>query len=186
MTPKLADLSDIPVILRITDAGRRAQREQGFLQWQDGYPDKAIVESDILLGAGRLLLDGDTPVAYASLIVSDPGYEALGDIWRYSGPYGVIHRMAVSDAYRGKGVSGIFFDFLEADAADKGIKAIRVDTGRENMVMQHILSRDITALTACTPFRGALASPTKSYSLLGLTVTMPIGLIRPISLIAPL
>lgn len=141
MTPKLADLSDIPVILRITDAGRRAQREQGFLQWQDGYPDKAIVESDILLGAGRLLLDGDTPVAYASLIVSDPGYEALGDIWRYSGPYGVIHRMAVSDAYRGKGVSGIFFDFLEADAADKGIKAIRVDTGRENMVMQHILSR---------------------------------------------
>ena len=64
--------------------------------------DKAIVESDILLGAGRLLLDGDTPVAYASLIVSDPGYEALGDIWRYSGPYGVIHRMAVSDAYRGE------------------------------------------------------------------------------------
>ncbi len=72
MTPKLADLSDIPVILRITDAGRRAQREQGFLQWQDGYPDKAIVESDILLGAGRLLLDGDTPVVIVCLLYTSP------------------------------------------------------------------------------------------------------------------
>ncbi len=141
MTLKSADISDIPVILSITDAGRRAQREMGFLQWHDGYPDKDTIESDILLHAGRLLLDGDTPVAYASLITSDPGYDTLGDIWHCKGRYGVIHRMAVSDAYRGKGAAGLFFDLLEAEAADNGIEAIRVDTGIENKVMQHILSR---------------------------------------------
>lgn len=141
MMLRRAEISDIPVILSITDAGRRAQREQGFVQWNDGYPDKNTIEDDIILGGARLLIDGDTPVAYASLITSDPGYESLGDIWHYGGRYGVIHRMAVSDAYRGKGVAGLFFDLLEAEAADNGIEAIRVDTGIENKVMQHILTR---------------------------------------------
>ncbi len=141
MMLRRAEISDIPVILSITDAGRRAQREQGFVQWNDGYPDKNTIEDDIILGGARLLIDGDTPVAYASLITSDPGYDTLGDIWHCKGRYGVIHRMAVSDAYRGKGVAGIFFDLLEKEAADSGIDAIRVDTGIENKVMQHILTR---------------------------------------------
>lgn len=138
-----AGLEDVEAVMRVMDAGRRAQRIQGFVQWADGYPDAAVIRADILSGAGRLLVAEDGDIAgYAALVEFDAGYDSLGDdVWHYGGGFAVVHRMAVADAYRGKGLSDIFFGLLEAEAAGTGVGALRVDTGVENRVMQHILSR---------------------------------------------
>lgn len=138
---KSARIADTVSIMNILASGRRAQRLQGFTQWEDGYPDEDTVRRDITAGAGRLLVSGCTPIAYAAIITSDPGYEPIEDIWIHSGNYAVLHRIAIADGYRGRGLTAQFLDLLEKDALLNGIEVMRADTGMENKTMQHILTK---------------------------------------------
>lgn len=144
---RMAVAEDIHAIMDILAEGRMAQRQQGFVQWTDSYPDLLTIGKDIETGAGRILCDGKSPIGYAALIQDDPGYEQLGDVWHYHGKYAVIHRMAIADRQRGRGLASCFFGMLEEDAARCGVEVIRVDTGEANTVMQHILIK--TGYRAC-------------------------------------
>lgn len=142
MKLRMAGISDLSVIMAIVAEGRMAQRRQGFFQWADGYPDDAVILDDIRRQAGRLLIadDGDT-AGYASLILADPGYSDVDDVWAVGGEYAVVHRMVISDRYRGKGLCDSFFELLEQESASIGVSALRVDTGEANMVMRHMMQK---------------------------------------------
>ena len=47
--------SDLGFCLRAIDEGRDFQREQGFVQWADNYPDRSLIEEDIRTGIGHIL-----------------------------------------------------------------------------------------------------------------------------------
>ena len=132
---------DIPAIMSILDDGRRAQRRMGFRQWDDDYPSPETSRDDIMYGYGVLLCDARIPVAYAALVPDDEGYSDVIKRFNLRGRYAVIHRMAVSDAYRGKGNATLFFRMLENRAALSDIDIIRVDTGAQNRVMLHLMRR---------------------------------------------
>ena len=53
----------------------------------------------------------------------------------------VIHRVAIADGYRGKGVSDILFRSFEKLAVSKGISNLRIDTHEQNIPMQRVLAR---------------------------------------------
>lgn len=147
MELRAAVTAELPAIMDILAEGRMAQRRQGFVQWADGYPDRLTIGRDIDDGAGRVLCDSGVPIGYAALVLHDPGYEQLGDVWDYHGEYAVIHRMSIADRQRGRGIACRFISLLEEEAANRGVKVIRVDTGEANRVMQHIL--DKTGYRAC-------------------------------------
>lgn len=113
----------------------------GFRQWDDDYPSSGIIRDDIMYGYGVLLCDERIPVAYAALVPDDDGYMAVADRFSLHGRYVVIHRMAVADAYRGKGNATLFFSLLEKRVALSGIDIIRVDTGAQNRVMLNLMQR---------------------------------------------
>lgn len=157
---RYATTADIEQILAITDSARRFQRQCGFRQWEDGYPAYDNIAADIAAqGAyvfenegtsakaaditieGSNIVERENIVAYAYLTEGDAEYDRLSRIWHYPGPYGVIHRLAIAPGFRGQGLAAQILAMSEAHLAAQGIRAMRIDTGQDNIVMQRILSR---------------------------------------------
>lgn len=157
---RYATTADIEQILAITDSARRFQRQCGFRQWEDGYPAYENIAADIAAqGAyifenegtsakaaditieGSNIVERENIVAYAYLTEGDAEYNRLSRIWHYPGPYGVIHRLAIAPGFRGQGLAAQILAMSEAHLAAQGIRAMRIDTGQDNIVMQRILSR---------------------------------------------
>ncbi len=160
MKMRYATTADIEQILAITDSARRFQRQCGFRQWEDGYPAYDNIAADIAAqGAyifenegtsakaaditieGSNIVERENIVAYAYLTEGDAEYNRLSRIWHYPGPYGVIHRLAIAPGFRGQGLAAQILAISEAHLAAQGIRAMRIDTGQDNIVMQRILSR---------------------------------------------
>lgn len=157
---RYATTADIEQILAITDSARRFQRQCGFRQWEDGYPAYENIAADIAAqGAyifenegtsakaaditieGSNIVERENIVAYAYLTEGDAEYNRLSRIWHYPGPYGVIHRLAIAPGFRGQGLAAQILAMSEAHLTAQGIRAMRIDTGQDNIVMQRILSR---------------------------------------------
>lgn len=157
---RYATTADIEQILAITDSARRFQRQCGFRQWEDGYPAYDDIAADIAdKGAyifenegtsakaaditieGSNIVERENIVAYAYLTGGDAEYDRLSRIWHYPGPYGVIHRLAIAPNFRGQSLAAQILAMSEAHLAAQGIRAMRIDTGQDNIVMQRILSR---------------------------------------------
>lgn len=124
------------VVLQLLDSGREIMRHSGnTLQWPDGYPKPETIEADIAQGVCYLCLeDGKAIGTFAMIPGPDPTYATI-----YNGawidnthPYLVIHRMAsLPDSH------GIFQACIEYAA--RQCCNIRIDTHRDNHIMQHNL-----------------------------------------------
>lgn len=143
-----ADPGDLPELLSIFEQAKLFMRRTGNPdQWNDDYPTREVILSDIL--AGELYKVTEDGTAHAVFMASD-----RGDAWYDENPesfsggegYWVIHRVA-SDG-KIKGVLALALDFVRPMA-----KAIRMDTYIDNHVMQHALLRNGMVET------GRLSSP---------------------------
>ena len=87
-------------------------------------------------------------IAYGAVVFDgEPAYEALEGEWLTEGPYVLVHRMAVADGERGKGVAAEFLRHVEDLARERGVKAFRIDTNYDNRPMLRLLER--TGFTPC-------------------------------------
>lgn len=139
MELRQATLDDTTAIMAILDDARAYQRSMGFRQWEDDYPGRQTILADISSGDARLLADGSLILGYCLLASGDPAYDKLSLQWLHPAPYGVIHRLALSNAARGRHLTRRLFPLIEQDYLSRGIQSIRVDTGAENIIMQHLL-----------------------------------------------
>ncbi len=125
---------DLGRILEIYETARRFMKESGNpRQWGDTSPARELIDGDIENGTGRVIeKDGKVEGCFALFDGPDPTYARIYDgEWLNDDPYIVIHRIASS----GKG--GILRACLDYCAAIS--RNIRIDTHRENRVMQHQL-----------------------------------------------
>lgn len=131
----------------INDA-KRHLKEQGIDQWQNGYPDEACIRRDIAGRKGYFLSDGMQVLGYLCIdFDGEPAYDELNGEWISGGKYAAVHRLAVSDRFRGKGISGDVFRLVEQYALEKGAASVRMDTDAGNQKMQHILRKN--GFTCC-------------------------------------
>ena len=134
---------DLPVCMEILDSGRAFQRQQGFLQWSDGYPDAADVARDIENGGAYLLMADNSPAAYTYIgFDGDPAYPAIEGSWHFDEPYGVLHRVAISENFRGMGLSDVLFSLAGELVKSRGFGCLRIDTHEQNKRMQHVLTKN--------------------------------------------
>lgn len=134
-----SDLSEIWAILQQAIARRRAE---GSTQWQDGYPNPEVVLNDISKRHGYVCIIDDTIAVYVAVIQNDePAYDALEGQWRSHGPFVVLHRVAVSDAFLGRGLAERIFRWAEDYARAHDIYSIKVDTKDDNKAMLHIVAK---------------------------------------------
>ena len=140
MIIRLAELREKDEILSIYDSARVFMRESGNPnQWAGKYPDEDTVVRDIEKEKLYVCTENNDILAVFFYTVGiDPTYLKIYDgKWVNDKPYGVIHRIAVSDNARGKGVAKVCFDF----AYDK-CGNVRIDTHRDNIPMQRALEKN--------------------------------------------
>ncbi|MCF6128102.1 GNAT family N-acetyltransferase [Flavobacterium sp. AS60] len=137
-----ATLLEIPQIWTIIQQAIVRRKNDGSQQWQDGYPNENVIRTDIAKGIGYVLNDNDTIVGYAAIVFNDePAYQHIKGTWLTNEDFVVVHRVAISDAYLGKGLAQKIFLFTEDLAIDNKIYSIKVDTNFDNIPMLKILEK---------------------------------------------
>jgi GNAT superfamily N-acetyltransferase len=140
MIIRRAQLSDIPSIMQVIARVVPAMRETGNYQWDNTYPNAAAFEEDIALDQ-LWVAEFDGEVAGLAAITTEqyPEYATVGlDVGETAI---VVHRLAVSTAYRGKGIAAALMQEAEAGAIRRGIKTLRIDTNTANEATQKLFPK---------------------------------------------
>ncbi len=138
---RLATYDDITAIMPVIDAARNMMHASGNIhQWINGYPSDDAIKADIDRNGGFVIDEDGCIVAYfAFLPAPEPTYakiypDADGShgAWLNEQPYYVIHRLASLPQ-----THGIFAKVI--DWAFERTDTLRIDTHRDNYIMQHNL-----------------------------------------------
>jgi GNAT superfamily N-acetyltransferase len=151
-----ASASEVPQIWEIIQQAIVRRKNDGSEQWQDGYPNEDVIKQDITKGIGYVLIDDNIVAGYAAILINDePAYEQLKGAWLTNGDFVVVHRVAISDDYLGKGLAQKIFLFVEDLAKGNNVFSIKVDTNFDNIPMLKILEK--LGYTYCgeVTFRGS-------------------------------
>ena len=142
MILRKAHISEAPAVWDILQQAIEQRRKDGSDQWQNGYPNEQTVHDDIAKGYAYVLVDGEMIIAYAAIIFDkEPAYENIDGQWLTHGDYVVVHRVATSNAVKGKGVATKLFELLEDLCLQKKVYSIKVDTNFDNIPMMKILDK---------------------------------------------
>lgn len=137
------------------------RREDGSKQWQDGYPNPAVVQKDIESGIGFVLTDNDAIVGYAAVLINDePTYADIEGEWLTNGDFVVVHRVAIAQNHLGRGLSGKMLGYIEEYAADNNVYSVKVDTNFDNIAMMKTFEKRGYIYCGEVYFRG---SPRRAY-----------------------
>lgn len=135
-----ATVKDIEAADKIYGCAREFMHKSGNPnQWTGGYPSLEVIKDDIT--KDRLYVceeDGEILGVFCFFEGEDPTYSTIEDgSWLNDAPYGVIHRIAVADAGRGRGVASFCFDYAFDNCGN-----VRIDTHRDNLPMQKSLIKN--------------------------------------------
>ena len=112
-------------------------------QWQQGYPNVNSMMNDINKGNLFGVYENGELTCLAALIIGiEPTYvNMIEGKWNVevSNKDLVIHRIAVSEKYRGKGFAKKLMNFAYEYAKENACLSIKVDTHRVNKPMQELL-----------------------------------------------
>jgi GNAT superfamily N-acetyltransferase len=132
-------ISDLPRMMEIVRQAQAAIGQLGIDQWQNGYPAENVMRNDIANGYSYVLTDDTgTVIAIASLIYNcEPSYDKIYDgAWLSSGDFIVVHRMAVADEFKKKGIASHLLKEVEKQVIAKGIPSFKIDTHEGNIPMR--------------------------------------------------
>ncbi len=131
-----ATKAEIPEIWEILQNAIQRRKTDGSNQWQDGYPNVEVIQKDIDAGAAFVLREGLTVVGYTAILINDePEYAKIQGNWLSNGDFVVFHRVAVSQAYLGKGLAKTILGFIEEFAMHNNIYSVKADTNHDNVAM---------------------------------------------------
>ena len=137
--------ADLPSLMPIFEEARGTIAALGIDQWQNGYPSEQVVLADIEKGRSYLSeFDGKICGTFAMIDDGEPTYDKIYDgewLTGESDSYIAIHRVAISVASRGSGLSGKIIAYAEEFAKGLGRKSLRIDTHRGNVVMRRMLEK---------------------------------------------
>lgn len=158
MDIRKANPADMKRILDIYEYARGFMVKTGNPhQWaREGYPQKALLESDIEKGQLYVMEDRKgIHGVFAFPIGPDPTYRIIKDgAWLNDNPYGTIHRIAGDGTVSGLLERCLSFCFTLTDT-------VRIDTHHDNKVMQHVIEKN--GFTYCGIIFAADGSPRLAY-----------------------
>ncbi|MDR2916606.1 MAG: GNAT family N-acetyltransferase [Tannerella sp.] len=139
MNIRKANTEDIDVIMDVFDAARLFMRKTGNdRQWIDGYPSKELILKNIQDESFYVCMsdDGQIVGVFYFKVEEDRTYAKIYDgEWLNDRPYGVVHRIASNG--KQKGVADFCLQWCFEQCNN-----IRVDTHRDNNIMQNALKRN--------------------------------------------
>ena len=114
------------------------QETQEALEMQEALETREMRETQ----AAKAAAAQGNVIAYGAVVFDgEPAYDAIEGAWLTDGKYVVLHRMAVADGEKGRGVATEFMRRVEAMAHGRGTGSMRVDTNFDNRYMLRMLGR---------------------------------------------
>ena len=162
MTVALAGHGDEKRIMEIIEEARSFQLSYGNRQWADGYPSRSLIEEDIRTGIGYSIIVNSEIAGYMAIVTHDVSYDRIDGAWIADWPYIAIHRLALSDRYRGQGLFPSIISKAIDIGREKGALSLRIDTDRSNPIMKHLLEKLGFVHTGYVLFEG---DPKPAYEL---------------------
>ena len=133
-----AELMDLDAIMPLFDAARSFMAKNGNPnQWINGYPERELIESEILQGNCYVCKDKDGHIraTFCFIAGEDTSYKRIEKgRWLNNAPYATLHRLASDGTLSGVADSCLEWCFQHTDN-------LRVDTHQDNKVLQHILQK---------------------------------------------
>lgn len=139
---RTANQSDTDRIWEIIQQAKTQMCRESKQQWDESYPTLEHISADIANGYAYVLCNKHDPIAYAAVVFDgEPTYQTIQGNWLSEHPYVVVHRLAVSDEMKQKGIATICMQEVEKLSIEKGIRSFKVDTNFDNFGMQRILEK---------------------------------------------
>lgn len=161
MTVRPSTPADLDTLMDIYARARRFMQAHGNpTQWTGGYPSAELIGREIEEGHSFVLVDeedGTLCGTFCFIPGEDPTYARIDDgAWPDDAPYAVIHRLAASGSRKGVADACLRWCAARADR-------LRVDTHRDNRVMQAVLARH--GFRRCGIIRTRDGTPRIAYQL---------------------
>ena len=138
-----AVIEDLDFIWNILQQAIQKRKEEGSDQWQDGYPNPDVIKDDIYNGFAYVVKQNNSDII-AYVAISDKEEIAYNDLvgeWITDNQYIAIHRLAVSQEIKIKGLGTWIMLEAEKVALSKNINSIRVDTNFDNVGMLRVFEK---------------------------------------------
>lgn len=118
--------ADLDELIELYKACTIRMNKAGLFNWHSSYPDHETISGDIKRGTlyilerdrihGAMTLNDEQPIEYIEIN------------WEYlTGPFLVVHRLAISPDHQGKGYAVYLMDYAEKLAESSGCQSIRMD-----------------------------------------------------------
>ena len=139
-----ATINDMPYIMNIFKQAQNYFKENNIDQWQNNYPSEAIIMKDIKNNDSYVMVENEKIIAtiYISFEEDEDYKKIYKGKWISEGDYCVIHRIAVDNTYKGKGIFKNLIKAVEQMCITKNITTIKVDTHEDNLNMQNALKKN--------------------------------------------
>ena len=123
---------DIPRIKKITEACARHMIAQGIFQWNENYPDLAVLTKDVKEGSVYVVEAQEKIIGCVMFsMVMDNFYKDIA--WLTPNAKQLyVHRLAVHPQEQGKGIARSLMDFGEQLARENECLSVRLDTFSKN------------------------------------------------------
>lgn len=103
--PFPAVIADLPDLVALKDACIARMRADGIEQWDEAYPNAAVLARDLAVGTLHVLREGDGILGCVTLDTTrDPLWQGMD--WSAAGePAAAVHRLMVHPAAQGRGLA---------------------------------------------------------------------------------
>lgn len=133
-------INDIPRVMEIINQAKAYFKDNGIDQWQDGYPCKGSIETDISNNEAYVLEDNGQILGTCMVTIQgEPTYRKIDGQWKTDLDYICVHRIAIDAKYKGSGLAAIMLD--QVVAMYPQYHSLRMDTHEKNLSMQRLLQK---------------------------------------------
>lgn len=140
---RVAQFGDAERMMELIGQARAFLKQAGVDQWQGEYPARSDIEADIAAQTAYVAEESGAVIGMVTVpFDGEPAYLSIRGEWKTQPPYATIHRMAVDDARKGRGVASFLFQSIEALCLRKGVRSIRSDTDAANQIMNRLLVKN--------------------------------------------
>ncbi|KEY62889.1 GNAT family N-acetyltransferase [Lactococcus cremoris] len=148
---------DLLAIMKIIEEARAFLAASESDQWQNAYPAVLDIEEDFAKEQAYVLLVDDKIAGYCAIITGEePAYSQITDgTWSNQNlDYVTIHRIALSNEFRGQSLTRYLFSNIFTLMLSKGYSDFRLDTHPVNKLMQHVFEREGFVKRGLVQFEG--------------------------------
>jgi hypothetical protein len=137
MKVRLASEDDLDAIEMIVSDAVKIMQAEGNTQWDSLYPLRINFAEDIKNSELYVAIDEDNfdKVCGMTALTEEQSIEYKDCGWDITIPAIVMHRMAVNNTCKRKGIASLFFKKQDEISRERGYNLCRVDTFKGNIKM---------------------------------------------------